>query len=292
MDKNTNNLKIILIFIGFAAIFLFLTRYLESKSPLDILFITMGLMAIITGFYLKGEKIIETVTYFGVMSFINIFQWLIVIYILFISQIVITSYILIFLAIAPAMSIILINQIRRSNLKYLGNRQKTNKDVILIDKIKLILMDKTKVILIFVGIVIMLLCLASFLQSKSPLELFGTSVGIMVIVYGFYHNNKKNKTTPPDYSPGMSRSSIYRASKKVNITTNYFFIMSGVLIFQWLIFCYIAFIYQAYVPDEVYRSEVNGVPFAFSITMLATFFFYIQIRESDLKYIGRRKTNN
>jgi len=286
MDKNTG-LKAMLIFIGVTTILLFLGVFLQSRSPLDLLYITIGIMTIIWGFYIEGEKFNETAAYFVVMFGVNLLQWLIFIYIVFSSQIHITLYILIVLAIAPGMTIILINQLRRSDLKYLGNRENTNKDVILIDKMKSMSNDKTRFILIFVGIVIMVVSLTSFSQSRSPLELFGSSVGVMVIIWGYYREGKKDAT---HYSPGMSRGSIYRESKKINVTTNYFFAMASVLVFQWLIICYIAFIHPSPVPDP-------GDPIAVAFALLSTMYFYIQIRESDLKikiswagiFIGNRK---
>lgn len=276
---------------GIAIIFIFLASFLNSKSPLDILLFTIGIIGIIIGFYIQDGKINKTVSYFVAMFSVNVFQWLIVIYILlFISQIQLYGDFLVILTIAPLTTISLIVQIRTSDLKYLGNRQMTNKDVILADKMIWVLNDKAKIVLIFTGFVIMLACLLSFIFSKSPLELFGCSVGLMVILWGFYRDGKHAKTQ--EYTPGLAHNRYYRETKNIQVTVTYFLIMAGLLIFQWFIMYYISFIYQFYVPYEVYKAEWSCIPYTFAFSFLATFYFYVQIRESDLKYIGNRKNNN
>lgn len=125
-------------------------------------------------------------------------------------------------------------------------------------------MGKLRVILMFAGFVILIVCLSDFLFSRSPGELFVSSLGMMAIIYGFY-----------------------RKDKKVNVTINYFFTMLCVLIFQWLILGFIAFY-----PN----NSVNDISTAFTLTFFITMFFYMQIREShQLKinwkgiYFGERK---
>jgi hypothetical protein len=287
MEKNNDNIKFISILLGISIILLFLGTFLNSKFPLDLMFITVGLMVVIIGFYIHGEKINKTVTYFLAMSWVNIFQWLIVFYILLNSQIHLTADVLIVLAIAPVMTLSLISQIRRSDLKHIGNRHKTNMDVILVDNMRIILDDKGKAIYISAGFMIMIVCLTSFLFSRSPTELFGSSIGIMAIVYGYFRESRKNNLTPPDYTPGMSHNKYYREVKKVKVTVTYAKIMACIIIFQWLIMCYIGFIYQYYVPYEVYYSECMCIPYTLTFTFFATQLFYIQLRESDLKYIGK-----
>jgi hypothetical protein len=114
--------------------------------------------------------------------------------------------------------------------------------------------DKIKVILLAVGIVIMFGCLISFIISRNPLELFGSSVGMVAFVYGFYCEGKK-----------------------VNVTINYFLAMLSVNLFQWLILGYNAYIastYHAYGPTD------TGIADAFSFAFIFTMLFYIQIRQS------------
>jgi hypothetical protein len=253
---------------GIVIIIGFLASYLQSKSHLDILFITIGIILVITGFYIQNEK---TLTYFAAMATVNAFQWLVIIYtLLFIGQIYPFGDFLIFLSIAPLTTIIIYN--RRRDQNSLDNHQKTKKDTILADKIR--------IVLISVGFLITLIFLASFLFSGSPLELFFSSVGLMLVVYGFYRVGKENIGATIEYTPGVSHLSMYRESKNVKVTVNYFLAMTSIIIFQLIIIYYIAFYYQ---------SEARDMPFIFMITFWVSFFFYIQIRESDLKYIGKRK---
>lgn len=268
MDK----MKVIFIFAGIVLMLGALTNFLQSKFPLDILYASIGMMAVIHGFSFKGEKINETVPYFVAIFGVNLSQWFILLYTFFNNQIIATNAILTW-AIVPVMTIYLIYRIHKSDLKYLENSQKTK---------KMLSADKMKWVWIFTGIVIMLTFLAGFIQSKYLLDLFCSSVGVMIIIYGFHRENKKIKVSPPNYSPGMSRNFIYRDVKKVKVTTTYFVAMLFLFIFQWLILVYMLFIYPAYVPKEVFLAEVEYVSWAFTFVIFATIFFFIQIHESHL----------
>ncbi|MBP1945874.1 hypothetical protein [Methanobacterium petrolearium] len=273
MDKNNSILKVVTILLGIGIIIGFLIIFLNSRSPLDMLFISMGLMVVIIGFHTQGVEINKTITYFVAMGTVNVVQWLIVAYTLcFMGQIRLYGDFLIILMIAPLMSISLANQIHKKSLKSHENENITS------DKMKGRLDDKVRVVLTSIGFVIMLVCLWSFIFSKSPLELYGSFIGIMAIIWGFYRD--KNNKTSSDYTPGMSHLKMYRESKNIKVTVNYSLAMGIVLIFQLLIICYIIIYYQ---------SEIQGIPFVLFITFWATFYFYVQIRESDLKYIGKRR---
>jgi len=143
------------------------------------------------------------------------------------------------------------------------------------------LVDKTKIICISVGIVIMLVCLVSFSHSKSPYELFTSSFGMMAIIYGFFWDDKKVNETPTNYSPVSRNSVFYHVNKKLSVTVNYFLAMSLVFFFQWLFWIYIFLIRQIHVEEDVIS--------VFMFNFLLTFSFFIQIRESDIKYIGKRR---
>lgn len=284
-----DKIKWILLFLGFVIIVMFLGRYFESKSPLDLFYLTMGILVIIWGFYVKDE-FKGTATYFVAISCVNIVQWLILIYILNINRDVADLFTL---ALAPVVTITLIIQIRTSDLKYIGNPKKTNKDVLMADKLKKLLNTMGKLILKSVGVLIILFCMVSFLFSRDPLELYGSLVGLMVLVYGYFRENKN--VMPPNYAPGMHHNSLFvRESSKIKVTTDYFLAMSGVLLSQWIFLVYILFIYPTYVPAEHMQTYfADYLSWAFTITMMVTMFFYIQIRESDFKYIGkmRKKTS-
>jgi hypothetical protein len=280
--SDLDKIKWILVFSGFVLILMFLARYFESKSPLDLFYLTMGILAIIWGFHVKDE-FKGTATYFVAISCVNIAQWLILVYILFISKIYVTND-LFTLALAPIVTISLIIQIRTSDLKYIGNPQKTNKDVILADKLKKLLNNMGKIILKSLGILIILFCTVSFLFSRDPIELYGSLVGLMVFVYGYFRENKN--VMPPNYAPGMYRKSIFvRESSKIKVTTDYFLAMLGVILAQWLFLVYIIGIYPNY-------PSTDNVAWAFTITTMITMYFYMQIRESDFKYIGRMRKLN
>lgn len=52
-----DKIKKILVFAGFVLILMFLACYFESKSPLDLFYLTMGILAIYRGFTLKRNPI-------------------------------------------------------------------------------------------------------------------------------------------------------------------------------------------------------------------------------------------
>ncbi len=123
-----------------------------------------------------------------------------------------------------------------------------------------ILKDKTKLILLFMGVIIIIGCLTGFIAYYAPIFLYGCTLGLMAFIYGFY-----------------------REDKKVNVSVNYAVAMGSVFILQWFIIGYFIFTHQFSGDDFV-----TSVSFSIMITL----FFLIQIRESDLKYIGkmRKKT--
>lgn len=264
-----DKIKWILLFSGFVIIVMFLGRYFESKSPLDLFYLTMGILVIIWGFYVKDE-FKGTATYFVAISCVNIVQWLILIYILNINRDVADLFTL---ALAPVVTITLIIQIRTSDLKYIGNPKKTNKDVLMADKLKKLLNTMGKLILKSVGVLIILFCMVSFLFSRDPLELYGSLVGLMVLVYGYFRENKN--VMPPNYAPGMHHNSLFvRESSKIKVTTDYFLAMSGVLLSQWIFLVYILFIYPTYVPAEHMQTYfADYLSWAFTITMMVTMYF-------------------
>ena len=102
---------------------------------------------------------------------------------------------------------------------------------------------------------------------------------------------------PPDYAAGFSSKSLfYRGTSKIRVTAGYFLAMTSVLLFQWIILYFIYFIYLHYVSTEVFNSELYMASYVTFYTMMATFFYFIQIRESHLIkinwqgiYIGDKK---
>ncbi len=256
MDKNNRNLKIILIFIGLAIILGFTTSFIQSKSFLDLFWITVGIMVVIIGIAIeKGE----TPTYFALMFIVNILQWIFLIYVLFINPTNSTSLnfdTIIILSIAPVMTIYLVHRILITNLKSNGTNQGSGNYANFVDQIKLMLNNKAKVILIYVGIVIILGCLAGFSQSKSPEYLYGILIALLFIVYGNYHEN--NGT---------------------NITTSYIIFMCIIILSQWIFLIIFSF----------HFSSIDSGALAFTITALISIHFVLQVAINDIKNLEKRR---
>ncbi|MBI4813313.1 MAG: hypothetical protein HY802_02975 [Methanobacterium sp.] len=238
MEKN-RNLKFISLVMGIGIIFLFLAAFFRSNSQLDLLFITMGIAVIVNGVYAQNEKFTGKIIYF--MFGINLFQWLLLINIIFINQIQLTVYTLFPLAIAPVITLYLISQIYKNDLNY--PRKNQNKDILLADKMK--------GISISAGFAAMIIGLTGYAFSISPIYLYGSSIGVMAIVYGYHRENKKLK-----------------------LTLNYFVTMSFLILIQWLI---IIFLLR---PVSALNEIQYNLSFTFSL--LLTSFYFDQIRNSHL----------
>ena len=255
MDKNNRNLKIILIFIGLAIILGFTTSFIQSKSFLDLFLITAGIMVILVGIAIERG---ETPTYFALMFIVNILQWFILIYMLFINSTTVNMVFvtLITLSIAPVMTIYLVHRILITNLKSNGTNQGSGNYANFVDQIKLMLNNNAKVILIYVGIVIILGCLAGFSQSKSPEYLYGILIALLFIVYGNYHEN--NGT---------------------NITTSYIIFMCIIILSQWIFLIIFSF----------HFSSIDSGALAFTITALISIHFVLQVAINDIKNLEKRR---
>lgn len=224
---------------GIVIIVLFLAAFLRSNSQLDLLFITMGVAVILNGFYGQNEKFTGKIIYF--MFGVNLFQWLLLINIIFINQIQLTVYTLFPLALVPVITIYLISQIYKNDLHYPGKNQDKN----------ILWADKVKGISISAGFVAMIIGLTGYALSISPIYLYGSSIGVMAIVYGYYRENKKLK-----------------------LTLNYFVAMSFVILLQWLIV--ILLVRPVYALNEIQYN------LSFTFLLLSTSLYLDQIRNSHL----------
>jgi hypothetical protein len=260
LENNNRNLKIILISIGLATITILLAIYLQSKSPLDLFSVTVGMVIVIAGFYIDGERGNLPVSYFVAVSGVNLFQWLIFIYIFFMDPVYVTENFLYFLLLALMFTIAIIIQIRRNQQKFNGNHEASHEDKTSTDNKESMWSDKWKIFYIFVGSLITIVCLTSFLFSKSSLDLYGSSIGMISIIYGFY-----------------------REDEKFNVTKNSSLTIFAVITVQWLILFYIGFNHQGYSSREI------SIPT--SITIYITAFFIFLIRGIGLKYIGKMRTD-
>lgn len=106
-------------------------------------------------------------------------------------------------------------------------------------------MNQNKAILILLGIGIILGFLASYLWSNSLLDIFNMSIGIMVLILGFYNDNKE---------------------------INCLIALSCVNIFQWIILSYI-FFNNIYIKTEFYYYLIG--------TLLFTIVLANQIRNNQ-----------
>lgn len=224
---------------GIVIIVLFLAAFLRSNSQLDLLFITMGVAVIVNGFYGQNEKFTVKIIYF--MFGVNLFQWLLLINLIFINQIQLKVYTLFPLAFVPVITIYLISQIYKNDLNYPGKNQDKN----------ILLADKVKGISISAGFVAMIIGLTGYALSISPIYLYGSSIGMMAIVYGYYRENKKLK-----------------------LTLNYFVAMSFVILLQWLIVIFL--VRPVYALNEIQYN------LSFTFSLLLTSFYLDQIRNSHL----------
>ena len=224
---------------GIVIIVLFLAAFLRSNSQLDLLFSTMGVAVIVNGFYGQNEKFTVKIIYF--MFGVNLFQWLLLINLIFINQIQLKVYTLFPLALVPVITIYLISQIYKNDLNYPGKNQDKN----------ILLADKVKGISISAGFVAMIIGLTGYALSISPIYLYGSSIGMMAIVYGYYRENKK-----------------------IKLTLNYFVAMSFLILIQWLIV--ILLMRPVYALNEIQYN------LSFTFSLLLTSFYLDQIRNSHL----------
>lgn len=96
-------------------------------------------------------------------------------------------------------------------------------------------MDKNKLILILIGIGTILLFLVSYLGSKSPLDIFGITLGIMILIFGFYSEGRK-----------------------INVSISYVVAVFGVNIAQWLILIYTFYYNPVYITKMFYYYLIGA----------------------------------
>ncbi len=250
-----NNNKAIFLLIGIGITLYSLASYLGSKSPLDLFNGSLGVMVILFIFYNEDNKI----NYLTALFCVNIFQWIILIYVFFNNPVYMKTYFYFLLIGAPLFTIVLVNQIRKNHLKP-HEKAKISMST-----------DKKKLILLFTGAIIIIGSLAGFIVYYAPIFLYGITLGLMTFTYGFYHEDKKvNVSKRHDIANALT--------KDVNVTRNYAVAMSSLLILQVIILCY--FFRQISTDDWAN---------AFSFSIMIAIFFSIQIGRSNLKFFGEEK---
>jgi len=110
-------------------------------------------------------------------------------------------------------------------------------------------MNSSKGLMIFVGIGLLLYSLLSYLWSKSLLDIFNCSLGVMILIFVFYNENKK---------------------------ISYLMALFGVNIVQWLILIDIFFNNQVHITTE-YLIYVIGA-------LILTLILVNQTRKNHLKF--------
>lgn len=182
---------------------LFLALFLESKYPINLFYMTIGLIVLIFGFFTKGKNINLTFSFFIALIGANIIQWLILLYIYYYNPIYLKTGFYEYLVILFIIIITLININHRNKL----NAHETGEN----RKNKL-LEDKTKLILLLTGIILIIGCLWAFIVYYAPILLYIATFGLLAFIYGYYHENKK-----------------------LNVSNNYIKAMGIVFILQYII---------------------------------------------------------
>ena len=233
-----------------------LRSFIEFKFLLGIFNVSLVVMFILFIFYDKDRKINYLMALFGV----NLFQWLFLIYVFFNNYYIKTDFYY-YLIGAPLFTIVLVNQILKNHIKS-GQKVKIS-----------MLKDKRKLILLFVGLIIIIGSLASFIAYHYPIFLYGITLGFMVFIYGFYHEDKKvNVSKRQDIANTLT--------KNINITWNYVIYMCFLLILQVVILFYFG-----------RQISIEDLSFAFVLSINITLLFSIQVYRSDLTISNEKKEN-
>ena len=117
-------------------------------------------------------------------------------------------------------------------------------------------MNNNRALLIFIGIGIILYSLVSYLGSKSPFNIFNCSLGVMVILFVLYNEDKK---------------------------INYLTILFYVNIFQWFISVYILFNNPVYKTINYYYYLMGSLFFTLVLVNLIRI-NHLKIKTNMLKY--------
>ena len=231
-----NQNKIISLLLGIGVLVIFLAIFLVSKSPDYLIISSVGLLGIVTGFFTEDKKINISINSIVALFGVNLIQWIILIYTFYYypnyTKIVFILYII------PIISILFYNK----NIQIQKNS---------------ILTDKIKSILLLTGIFIIISCLAGFIVYYSPLFLYGVTLGMMIFIYGFYHEDNKLK-----------------------FSVNYIAAMSLILIVQWII-------------NIIFWNKYTITDFTitFPISFFITVNLFVQFIMNDLKISNEKREN-
>lgn len=114
-------------------------------------------------------------------------------------------------------------------------------------------MNNNKALVIFVGIGLLLYSLLSYFVSKFPLDVFNCSLGVMILIFVFYNEDKKISYLMALFSVNIVQWLILIDiffNNQVHITTEYFIYIIGALILTLIL------VNQAY--KNHFKSSENG----------------------------------
>jgi hypothetical protein len=245
-----------IIILGLMIIFIFLINFLQYKYSIDLFFISIGIFTAICGIYIVDGQIKEAISSYIAFFGVNLLQWIILFYIFLINQTHIPNFFYLLLIGLTTITITILVQFYKSRFNPVRRRKvskyKDNSDFILIKNNK-------QIFIIIFGIIITLGCLISIFYSKFLYASFYVFFGVMMIIYGTYIEFNKKQ-----------------------MSFNYFIVMVILILLQWMFILYLGY---------YLRLDSGEISIPFFFTFIVSSYFFFQIRESNMKYIGRyRKT--
>lgn len=112
-------------------------------------------------------------------------------------------------------------------------------------------MNKTKLILLFIGLIIIISCLAGFVAYYDPIFLYGSTLGLMAFIYGFFHEDKET-----------------------NASNHYIMTMSSVFVLQMII-----------LVGFFYKFSLDDVTIALTFSLFLISYFFVE----NVRIVNKRK---
>jgi hypothetical protein len=183
-----DNVRIFVVVIGLSLSIIFLFYFIQSSSPLDLFWVSLGLVLMFCGVYIADQKITENkIAYVGFCG-VNVLQWGILIYIYFFNQVYMTMIFYLMLIAVSLFTINLIGEFFNIPLFSFNKDKKDSKNVI-----SGVTWNWKQIVLVLLGIIVIFACLIIFFLFKSFLALYFCPIGIMMVIYGYYLEINKIK---------------------------------------------------------------------------------------------------
>ncbi len=242
-----SNVRIFVMVIGFALSFFFLFYFFQSGSPLDLFWTSIGLLLFICGFYIEDHQITERSLIFW-FSGVNVFQWTILVYIYFFNRVYMTIDFYLMLIAVSLFTISLFGRFFHIPLFSFNNDKK-------IETVRSgVTWNRKQTVLVLLGIIVCFAFLIIFFLFKSFLSLYFSPIGIMIIIYGYYLE-----------------------INKIKMSFKYLLLMLSVIMIQVILAFFLRSIHII-LYDEMWNLLL--------IPGLILTYLFLQIRRSDMKYIG------